>query len=511
MTPIEFSARDRERISREGVPLEKIREQMALFRDPPGPRRLDRPCTAGDGILVFSGAEERELLECFEDRQGDLRSVKFVPASGAATRMFRDWFRNYQDEGFDRTGEGRDFSRRLPLYPFYGDLSSVMERAGRPLDVLVREGKYREILGYVLTERGLDYAHLPKALLKFHTCGTHARTSLEEHLVEAAGYVRDGNDVCALHFTVSGEHEAQVREAVGGVVRKYESLLGVRYDWSVSVQSPATNTIAVDLDDEPFRDDGGDLLFRPGGHGALLANLNRLDGDVVFLKNIDNVVPDRLKEDTIRYKKILGGCLLRVRERVFRFLRLLKREEPTDALLGEIARFCGGELFLDLPRAFSTAQRKEKAEILFETLNRPIRVCGMVKNEGEPGGGPFWVTGEDGRRSLQIVEEVEIDGGSEGQRAVWKSSTHFNPVDLACAVRDYRGEKFDLERFADPRAVIISRKSHEGRDLKALELPGLWNGGMARWTTLFAEVPIITFNPVKTVDDLLRPEHREKA
>lgn len=511
MAPIEFSARDRERISREGVPLEKIRDQMALFRNPPGPRRLDRPCTAGDGILVFSGAEERELQELFEARQGGLRSVKFVPASGAATRMFRDWFRDYQDEGFDGTGAGKEFSRQLPLYPFYGDLSEVAEKAGRPLDLLVEEGKYREILGYVLTERGLDYAHLPKALLKFHTCGNGARTSLEEHLVEAAGYVRDGNDVCALHFTVSGEHEAQVREAVGGVVETYEALLGVRYDWSVSIQSPATNTIAVDLDDAPFRDDGGDLLFRPGGHGALLANLNRLDVDIAFLKNIDNVVPDRLKGETIRYKKILGGCLLRVRERVFRYLRLLAREEPSDALLGEIARFCEKELFLDPPKTFPSAPGREKAGILFETLNRPIRVCGMVKNEGEPGGGPFWVAGEDGRRSLQIVEEAEIDGDSEKQRAVWKSSTHFNPVDLACAIRDYRGRKFDLERFADPKAVIIAKKSHEGRDLKALELPGLWNGGMARWTTLFVEVPIITFNPVKTVDDLLRPEHREKA
>lgn len=511
MAPVAFSARDRERISREGVPLEKIREQMALFRDPPGPRRLDRACTAGDGILVFSGTEERELLKLFEERQGDLRSVKFVPASGAATRMFRDWFRDYQDNGFDDAGEGREFSRRLPLYPFFDDLSSVVERAGRPLDVLIEEGKYREILGYILTEKGLNYAHLPKALLKFHTCGTHARTPLEEHLVEAAGYIRDGNSICALHFTVSEEHEAQVREAIGGVVSTYESLLGVRYDWSVSIQSPATNTIAVDMDDEPFRDNGGELLFRPGGHGALLANLNGLDSDIVFLKNIDNVVPDRLKGETIRYKKILGGCLIRVRERMFRFLRLLERGEPTDGLLEEITLFCGKELLLDLPRTFSSAHRKEKAKTLFEILNRPIRVCGMVKNEGEPGGGPFWVTGEDGRRTPQIVEEAEIDGDSEEQRSIWKSSTHFNPVDLACAIRNYRGEKFDLERFVDPKAVIIARKSHEGKDLKALELPGLWNGGMARWTTLFAEVPIITFTPVKTVDDLLRPEHREKT
>jgi len=422
--------------------------------------------------------------------------------------MFRDWFRDYEDSDFDHSGRGAEFAGSLPLYPFHKDLSSLTAGKARPLDSLILKGNYREILGYILTDQGLDYAHLPKALLKFHTYPGHNRTSLEEHLVEAAGYVRDRENLCTLHFTVSEEHESPVRSLTDRVRGKYESLLGVRFDFSLSIQSPSTNTISVNMKDEPFRDETGELLFRPGGHGALLANLNRIEGDLVFIKNIDNVVPDRLKGETILYKKILGGCLLRVQEEVFRYLSLLEDKEAGEAPLHEMADFCRKELFLDLPPEFPACSPAEQRTFLFFLLNRPIRVCGMVKNEGEPGGGPFWVTGADNRRTLQIVEEAQIDSSSEKQSRIWKASTHFNPVDLVCGIRDYRGRKFNLENFVDRKAVIITKKSHEGFDLKALEIPGLWNGGMSLWNTLFIEVPIVTFNPVKTVFDLLRPEHR---
>jgi len=508
MKPGEFSEKDRKRITEEGIPMEKIEEQTDLFRHPPRPLHLDRPCTAGDGIAVPSDKEKQALLSLYEKKMENLRAIKFVPASGAASRMFRDWFRDYETGDFDHSRRGAEFAGSLSLYPFHGDLSSVMAGKDRPLGELIGKGEYREILGYILTDRGLNYAHLPKALLKFHAYPDHNRTSLEEHLVEAAGYVRSRKDICILHFTVSEEHESLVQGLTDQVRRRYESLLGVRFDLSLSIQSPSTNTIAVNMTDEPFRDEKGELLFRPGGHGALLTNLNRLHGDLIFIKNIDNVVPDRLKGETILYKKILGGCLLDIQEKSFRYLALLKEEEPGEALIGEAAAFCRNELFLDFPPDFSRRPPEEKRDLLFSLLNRPIRVCGMVKNEGEPGGGPFWVTGTDGRRTLQIVEEAQIDSSSEKQRRIWKASTHFNPVDLVCGIRDYRGRKFNLEHFVDRKAVIITKKSHEGRDLKALEIPGLWNGGMALWNTRFIEVPLVTFNPVKTVFDLLRPEHR---
>jgi len=508
MITANLSEKDRKRIAGEGIPMEKIEGQMDLFAHPPRPLRLDRPCTAGDGIRVLSDSEKTSFLSLYENRAGSLEAVKFVPASGAASRMFRDWFRDLEDDRFDRSEEGDQFARRLPLYPFHDDLLALAAAKGRTLEDLISGEEYREILELILTEKGLDYAHLPKALLKFHTYPDHNRTSLEEHLVEAAGYVRGAKNRCALHVTVSEEHETLVRNLATRVLSRYESRLDVRYDFSLSIQSPSTNTIAVTLENEPFRDDEGNLLFRPGGHGALLSNLNGIDGDLVFIKNIDNVVPDRLKEETIRYKKILGGFLLRVQDEIFRHLSLLERAGPGEAPLDAAADFCRETLLTDFPAAYAAFTPEKRKSFLVALLNRPIRVCGMVKNEGEPGGGPFWVIDEDGRRTLQIVEEAQIDTSSETQARTWKASTHFNPVDLVCGIRNHRGEKFDLENYVDPKAVIITKKSHEGRDLKALEIPGLWNGGMALWNTLFVEVPGVTFNPVKTVFDLLRPEHR---
>jgi hypothetical protein len=327
-------------------------------------------------------------------------------------------------------------------------------------------------------------------------------------MVEAALYVRNAEGICRIHCTVSEEHRSDVEDYFSRVRKYYEARYNVRFDFRLSTQLASTNTIAVDMENRPFRDSRGMLVFRPGGHGALLENLNAIDGDIIFLKNIDNVVPDRLKGITVRYKKILGGYLVKLQEEIFEYLRLLSSEEMDKKFLSKAASFCEERLNVVFPPGFDGVSDVERRHFIVDRLNRPLRVCGMVRNVGEPGGGPFWVEEEgDGTQSLQIVEEIQVDLRSERQKTIWRSATHFNPVDLVCGVRDYRSKKFDLSRFVNRKAVSITQKSEEGRDLRALELPGLWNGSMARWNTIFVEVPIETFNPVKTVDDLLREQH----
>jgi hypothetical protein len=353
----------------------------------------------------------------------------------------------------------------------------------------------------------LDYASLPKALLKFHSYAGHNRMAMEEHLVEAAYYVRDSKNICRIHFTVSEEHESLFLERLSPVKNRYERLLGVGYDIEVTIQHPFTDTIAVDTENRPFRNRSGKIVFRPGGHGALLQNLNAIDGDIIFLKNIDNIVPDRLKDITVLHKKVLGGYLVRLQNEIFESVNLLSRKKMDKGQVSNIIRFCQERLFMTFPDEFRNYSASAKRESLINKLNRPLRVCGMVKNEGEPGGGPFWVEEKDGTGSLQIVEQNQVDPHSEDQKNIWRSSTHFNPVDLVCGVRNHRGDKFDLNLYADRKTGSISQKRHEEGELKALELPGLWNGSMAFWNTVFVEVPIETFNPVKTIDDLLRKPH----
>ena len=362
-------------------------------------------------------------------------------------------------------------------------------------------------MGYILTSKGLNYAHLPKALLKFHTYPDRNRTPLEEHLVESTLYLQDARHICRVHITVSEEHFADVETYISSIRNHYETEYNVKFEIALSVQLSSTNTIAVDREGKPFRDTAGNLVFRPGGHGALLKNLHAIEEEIIFLKNIDNIVPDRLKTETVKYKKILGGYLIKLQGKIFQYLRSLDSEEPNAKQYSEMADFCRKELSLTLPTGFDKFPDTRKKGLIFNVLNRPLRVCGMVKNEGEPGGGPFWVEGKDGSRSLQIVEEAQIDAKSEKQKAIWKSSTYFNPVDLVCGIRDYRGKKFDLGSYVDKKASIVSSKSYEGNTSKVLELPGLWNGSMAGWNTVFVEVPSSTFNPVKTVEDLLREEH----
>jgi hypothetical protein len=437
------------------------------------------------------------------------RFMKFVPASGAASRMFKDWHQYLQEKGFATEADRRSFIDDLKIYAFFHDLKAAIAQKGQDLENLIRENADTDLLRFILTEEGLNYGRLPKALLKFHIYPGGSRTALEEHLIEAVLYARDARKHAYILFTVSSEHEKAVLECLERVIGDYESRLATVLEVGLSTQETVTNTIAVDPEKRPFRDESGGLVFRPGGHGSLLTNLNSLDADIVFLKNIDNCVPDRLKPETVRWKKILAGYLVSLQEGIFRRLRLLSAKDAREADLIEITGFCREKLNLVMPPGFLMRSPAERRSLLYEKLNRPLRVCGMVKNEGEPGGGPFWVDSLDGygSLSLQIIEESQIDRNNLGQRSIWQSSTHFNPVDLVCGIRNYYGQKFDLTRFVDQARSTISSKSEQGRSLLALERPGLWNGSMAFWNTLFVETPLAVFNPVKTVRDLLRPQH----
>jgi hypothetical protein len=502
-----FTEADARQIEKEGLTRERVLAQIDLFKRGVRPAKLDRPCTVNDGIVTLSEEELTKMVALYEEELGMGREVlKFVPASGAASRMFRNWY-VYLEKGNLDTRQREEFAGELKRFAFYMDLREAILRDGEDLEKMLEVERHADILAYILTSKGLNYGNLPKALLKFHAYPEGSRTALEEHLVEAALYTKDTCRICRLHLTLSEEHQRDVADYLSVIKSYYEKDYDVTFDIALSTQKSSTNTIAVDLDNRPFRDQHGELVFRPGGHGALLDNLNGIGGDIVYLKNIDNIVSDRLKPVTVFYKKVIGGYLIALQNEIFRYLRYLDKGEPDEEVIRELRLFCEKRLHLVMPPRFEDLPLTEKGSFIFQRLNRPIRVCGMVKNQGEPGGGPFWINGEDGTQSLQIIEESQIDSGSAEQRAIWLRATHFNPVDLVCGVRDYKSDKFDLREFVDREAYFISQKSEKGRDLKALELPGLWNGSMAFWITIFVEVPIETFNPVKAIHDLLRPEH----
>jgi hypothetical protein len=499
-----------QQITSRGQTPENVLSQIGIFQRGIPYTQLHRPCTVDDGIVVLQSGDMEALGERYNQAVSAGRVTKFVPASGAATRMFHTLLSYCEHQGTVDSTTGKDvlhFINNLRHFAFYDDLQTVVHRHENKIESLLAAGRYTELLSYLLTSRGLDYANLPKLLLKFHRYGNHCRTPFEEHLVEAAVYAQDSHHVARLHLTVTPAHAEAVQAHIEASRKRYERA-GLRYDISLSVQSPTTDTIAVDLDNQPCRDEQGHLLFRPGGHGALLANLQALAGDIVFIKNIDNVVPDHLKETTYRYKRALGGHLVALQQQIFTYLEHLAAGQVDAELLQEIMAFARQQLAIVPPPGLQHAPRHAQIDFLHSRLNRPIRICGMVGNEGEPGGGPFWVEHADGSLSRQIVETSQVETTSPEQRAILAASTHFNPVDLVCGVRDYCGQPFDLQQFADPDTGFISHKTHAGRPLKALELPGLWNGAMAFWNTIFLEVPLSTFSPVKTVLDLLRPEHQ---
>jgi hypothetical protein len=488
-----------------GIPPAKARTQIAFFKKGVKPLKLNRPCTRGDGIVIIPEKDMTKMVELHDDAARGGRCMKFVPASGAASRMFAHWHDALAKGSFRGTEFGKTFADNLHRFAFFPDLKESMASQGQNVEHLLKGGELNHILHYILSSRGLNYGHLPKALLKFHSCPEGSRTALEEHLVEAAFFTTAANRECRIHFTVSDEHLKQTTSFLAKIREGYENRLGVTFRIELTTQSLSTSTVAME-GEKLYRDRSGRLILRPGGHGALLDNLNRIDGDIIFIKNIDNVAPDRLKPEILLYKKVLGGYFISLEKEIHRHVRRLSKGEIKEKDIHAASLFCRKKLHVFLPPSFDNLTPTQRRDLLVNRLNRPLRVCGMVKNEGEPGGGPFWID-KGGEQSLQIVEYQQIDVESDEQKAVWSASTHFNPVDLVCGVRDYQSQKFDLPLFADPKTVIISNKNEKGRPIRVLEHPGLWNGSMANWNTVFVEVPIGTFNPVKTIDDLLRQQH----
>lgn len=516
-----FTEEDISQIDLRGMVLEDISAQVHTFEKGIPCSRLSRPCLVGDGIIQIEQADINHFKSLYAKASDSGRSMKFTPASGAASRMFKlllSFYNNDEnfarDEFFHRAAKGEsdfkeflEFLDDLGRFAFYDDLKEIMASDGLDISLLISRCEYKIILEYLLTEKGLHYAALSKGLIKFHRYKDCVRSSFEEHLVEAAAYIRDKKGLCRLHFTVSPEQKEIILKHLERLKKHYGEK-GIDFHISYSTQDISSDTIAVDIDNRPFRDMEGRLLFRPAGHGSLLKNLNDLAGDIVFIKNIDNVVPDSFKGPTITYKEVLGGYLVELQSKIFAVLEILAAKEIDAAYIENVFEFMEDRLLIPVPDNVKQCGIDDQSTFIFSKLNRPIRVCGMVKNEGEPGGGPFWVRGKDGSDSLQIVEASQVDIDSDDQRAILEGASHFNPVDLVCGVRNYRGEPFDLMYYTDPDAGFISIKSSGGRQLKALELPGLWNGAMADWITIFVEVPISTFNPVKTVIDLLRREHQ---
>ncbi|MDR3133844.1 MAG: DUF4301 family protein [Prevotellaceae bacterium] len=491
-----FNLYDLEQLSQAGISAEQAERQLQNFRTGFPYLPVVAPAVPGKGIRQLDADTQAGLVRLFDQWSGS--RIKFVPASGAATRMFKSLLETKtalaKNPDAATGNDSAAFFASLDKFAFYDDLKKTA--SFKPNDRLA-------ILNALLGEAGMNYSNLPKGLLLFHKYAAGARTALEEHLVEAALYAKNTDNAAHLHFTVSPEHRSKFTGLLEKVQRQYEEQWGVTFEITFSEQKKSTDTLAADAHNQPFRNADNSLLFRPGGHGALLENLNALTEDMVFVKNIDNVVTDALKAETVHWKKVLAGLLLQLREQVYHYIAQI--ENHPDALqLKEIALFLENAFCITLP----DVPEKEYAPLLYAKLNRPLRVCGMVKNEGEPGGGPFIARDADGSLSLQIAESVQLDlDNQEGKKQV-NAATHFNPVDLVCSFRDYKGGKFDLLRFRDAATGFISTKSKDGRTLKAQELPGLWNGAMSNWNTVFVEVPLATFNPVKTVLDLLRKEHQ---
>jgi hypothetical protein len=468
------------------------------------------PATADQGIRVYTDTQIEKFADLFRTKAPHLDLVKFVPASGAASRMFKDLFSFLEGNGnLEESPFANKFIQNLYTFALADDLEQHLLERGESLKQLLDQRAYQKIIDAVLSDDGLGYGNLPKGLLKFHTYKTGNRTPAQEHLIEGQLYGVGKNKQINLHFTVSPEHESRFVGELTAKVSAFQYETGLNVSISYSHQKKTTDTIAVDEANEPFMEADGSLLFRPAGHGALIENLNDIQADIIFIKNIDNVVPDRLKAATQTYKMALAGVLLEVQAQVFGALESLEKEVSTVSV-ALATRVYTQEFGGLLPDAVSEAGLAEQANFLQAKLNRPIRVCGMVKNTGEPGGGPFWVVESDGTQSLQILEKAQIDHSDPKSMSYLQESTHFNPVDLVCATRDYKGQSFNLLDFRDLATGFITEKSKNGKVLKALELPGLWNGAMAHWNSLFIEVPLITFNPVKTINDLLREEHQEE-
>ncbi|MBQ7361715.1 MAG: DUF4301 family protein [Bacteroidaceae bacterium] len=503
-----ISKADQTLLQEKGISEEKVAEQLKNFVTGFPYLKIETAAAVGQGILAPSDEEVKEYLTTWDEYcKSDKSVLKFVPASGAASRMFKDLFSFLSsDHDEPQSDFEKNFFANIEKFAFYKELDETcVKNNSATIKELMATDKYKTVVFNLLDSAGMNYGSLPKGLLKFHNYDDAKRTPVEEHFVEGALYAAMGSKV-RLHFTVSPNHRSMFEKLVEQRRAYYEKLFNVEYEVTFSEQKQSTDTIAVDSDNNPFREDGK-LLFRPGGHGALIENLNDIDADIIFIKNIDNVVPDRLKSDTVTYKKVIAGLLVSLQKKAFEYLRLIDSGKYTHEQIEEIIRFVQQKLFC----RSSEIKHLEDCDLVIylrKKLNRPMRVCGMVKNVGEPGGGPFLAYNNDGTVSLQILESSQIDMNNPKAKEMFERGTHFNPVDLVCSVKNYKGEKFNLPTYVDPSTGFISHKSKNGRELKAMELPGLWNGAMSDWNTVFVEVPLSTFNPVKTVNDLLRDTHQ---
>ena len=505
-----FSSNDLTQIKERKISQQQIETQLNNFNTGFPFLKIVSAASIEKGILRIGNQEQENYLATWAQYLNQNHKVsKFVPASGAASRMFKDLYEFVDTDYYTPTTEfEKMFFEQLENFAFYDALNDAcIVNHGATIEELTSKNEHKKIVESLLYEEGLNYGSLPKGLLFFHTDADSVKTPIEEHLTEGALYAKDKNGDVNIHFTVSQEHQELFEALVSSKRELYEQQLKAKFNVSYSVQKPSTDTIAVDLNNKPFRNEDGTLLFRPGGHGALIENLNEIDSNIIFIKNIDNVIPDRLKEEESQYKMVLAGVLVTIQQKAFDYLQQLVSNDTSPAKLQEILDFTRNELFID-PMTDSFEDDNALKEYLIAKLNRPFRVCGMVKNEGEPGGGPFITVNPDGSASLQILEGSQIDTNNAKAVDAFKNGSHFNPVDLVCGVKNYLGQKFNLSDYVDKNTGFISLKSSGGKELKALELPGLWNGAMSDWNTVFVEVPVSTFNPVKTVNDLLRTEHQ---
>ena len=504
-----LTQQDLKQLAQKGISEQQIETQLGQFKTGFPFLKLEAAAAIGRGIVAPTSDEGRKYVDAWQKyKAAGKRVVKFVPASGAASRMFKDMFA-FVDADYDKptTDFEKKYFDNIDKFAFYGELDAVCQKNnGKGIKALIQEGNFKAVAANMLKAEGLNYGQLPKGLLLFHNYPEGPRTPMEEHLVEGALYAAS-NGEAHVHFTVSHEHMELFKQKVAQKADMYAKKYGIAYDITFSEQKPSTDTVAANPDGTPFRNSDGSLLFRPGGHGALIENLNEIDADVIFVKNIDNVVPDRLKGDTVLWKQIIAGVLITLQKKAFEYLELLDTGKYTHEQIEEMIRF----VQQDLCCRKADIKELEDADLVIylrKKLNRPMRVCGVVKNVGEPGGGPFLTYNQDGTVSLQILESSQIDKSNKEYMEMFTKGTHFNPVDLVCAVKDYKGNAFDLPKFVDPTTGFISQKSKSGKELQALELPGLWNGAMSDWSTIFVEVPLSTFNPVKTVNDLLREQHQ---
>ena len=502
----------------EQISLSDIRNQLDLFINGVKIPQLVKPCTVNDGIIKLESKNFSELVGFYKLASDEDKIIKFVPASGAASRMFQKLqsvFNKYTELSLDDIKKKIDaddecksvyeFLINLKNFAFYEDLKSILKIDELTMQSLINNSPVK-IIDAVLFERGLNYSSKPKGAIKFHKYNSESRTAFEEQIYESFNYLSEKSSTVKIHFTISEEHTELFKSITESLKSKLKSTNKI--DLSFSYQKKSTNTIAVDTENQIIFDNQYNPIFRPGGHGALLENLNDLNADIVIIKNIDNISIENFAADTSLYKKLLTGFLVKIQSKIFEFLRIIERKDFSRSDTNSIMRFAEERLFVIKPNDYENWNDENRLQFLFNKLNRPIRVCGMVKNEGEPGGGPFWVKGDTNGLSLQIIEQAQIDINNENQKNIFMQSTHFNPVDLICGVKDFKGKSFNLNNFVDPKSGIITTKSKDGIKLKALELPGLWNGSMANWITIFVEVPISTFNPVKEINDLLRKEHQ---